>query len=510
MLPHSVIRRKACITIQSRNLTTTVRKRSLVSTQIETAKAFSVPLSIADIHLRHEQLPFAYFFNEILQAQELETTFAQVLKHFPTAGGNLINYQRIHCSADDTVPLTFADMDITLDEWLSVHRGHLHQAGHGRHPTLLPLFDPLFETNTASGSGSQDGNESFENLMTARVTYFADNSGTALTINSNHLLGDTASCLQLVECWGKAYSQETFGVPCLDRSAVSCIGMMTPDVVDLLGINVGQKKNKHSYSWFSGWFDELAEKERDTSSTGESSLLPLTHHEYVPLAFPSKVLIAMKAHGMKTCKTTSSNNKYVSTNDMVMAVAWLLKRSLSKDHDSNLSVVVNLRGRCGVSVFDEESAKSGLFGNGITNVIAELAPSTHDGEIAISNVSTAAQAIRQAILRGLEDIPHRLAQSRRGRPVPTARSSVGIFSTTSWSQLSPRDISFSPTSPLVSFHGQPSHPLPTGRTFTSVIHSDLKHRGLTVELFLPTDEVHEANRLHAQICELFLEWDSEE
>ena len=67
--------------------------------------------------------------------------------------------------------------------------------------------------------------------------------------------------------------------------------------------------------------------------------------------------------------------RYTSTNDMVMAAAWLLKRILSKQLDWNLSVVVNLRGRCGVTAFRDEPSKrsdavaTGLFGNGIANVI---------------------------------------------------------------------------------------------------------------------------------------------
>ena len=507
----------------SQHLQPTITKRSLISTQIK--KEFIVPLSITDIHLRHEQLPFAYFFNEVMSNAELEASFTETLQHFSTTGGRIVNYQNIRCSPGDTVPLTFAEMDMTMNEWLSgpAQRGHHHQSGNGKHPTLLPLFHPLFCDSNSSGivdSDSNSNSDSQDNLMTAQVTHFSERSGTVIGVNANHLLGDTASCVRFVECWGRAHSQTSFGVPCLDRAGLSCSGMMKPDIIDLLGIDNSSEEvmQNDEPSWWSSLFGascEFEEKEVDE---------PI-NHEYVALPFPSAVLDAMKDHGMESCESVNKNerihdinNAYVSTNDMIMAVAWLLKRSLSNDHGSHLSIVMNLRGRCGIDDFDDTkdylhtnekaTLKSGLFGNGITNVIASVAPSILGKDIEMNHVSDASRAIRRALVSGLEEIPERLAQSRIGNPIPSASSvnSSSCFSTTSWRQLSPQDICFSPTASLVNFHGQPAHPLPKGRTFTSVVHSDLSQGGSTVELFIPSDQAKAARKLHANLCELFLEW----
>jgi len=92
---------------------------------------------------------------------------------------------------------------------------------------------------------------------------------------------------------------------------------------------------------------------------------------------------------------------------------WLLKRALSNDHGSNLSIVMNLRGRCDVDDFDNaKSSKSDLFGNGISNGTASLAPSLTGKDIEITDVGKASRAIRRALLSGLEKLPDRLAQSR--------------------------------------------------------------------------------------------------
>jgi hypothetical protein len=495
------------------HLQPTITSRCLISTQIE--KEFAVPLSITDVHLRHEQLPFAYFFDEVMSNAELEASFTETLKHFSTTGGRLANYQNIRCSPGDTVPLTFAEIDMTMDEWLSGQRGHHHQSGNGQHPTLMPLFRPLF-CNSDIDSDSQN------NLMTAQVTHFSEQSGTVIGVNANHILGDTASCVRFVECWGRAHCQTSFGVPSLDRAGLSCSGMMEPDVIDLLGIdNSGEEvmKNDNTPSWWSSLFRASCEFE-------EKEVHEPINHEYVALSFPSAVLDAMKDHGMESCesgnkdeRTHEINTAYISTNDTIMAVAWLFKRSLSNDHGSHLSIVLNLRGKCGINDFNDTkdylnanekaiTSKSGLFGNGITNVIASVAPSIPEKDIEMAHVSEASRAIRRALVSGLEEIPERLLQSRLGQPIPSASSmnSSSCFSTTSWRQLSPQDICFSPTASLVNFHGQPAHPLPKGKTFTSVIHSNVSQGGSTVELLIPSDQAKAARKMHSNLCELFLEW----
>jgi hypothetical protein len=366
--------------------------------------------------------------------------------------------------------LTFATVNTstdTLQDWLA--QGHQHESG-GQAPVLLPLFDAL-----------QDGN-----LLTARVTYFQNNNNaTAIAINMSHLLGDTASCIQFADAWGKAYSGKSFGRPCLNRASAATSGIVTSETVELMGLD-----GTHSVPWWSAWLPAKVDEPLEPV---------LIEHEYVSLSFPADVLRAMKEHGTKSCQ---EGDTYISTNDMIMAVAWLLKRKLSKQADYSLSVVLNVRGRAQVSSFDDCTiTPSGLFGNGITHVVAELEPTTID-ELSIDATSNAARSIRRALLEGLAILPDRLAYSRQGKP--QSASCFKSFSTTSWAQLSPRQVDFA--SALVGFHGQPAHPLPAGNTFSSVVHSNLEGNGCTYELFMPSNQVEEARLLHELLCESFLKW----
>lgn len=279
------------------------------------------------------------------------------MTNFPTAGGTLQNYQHILCTKDDTVPLIFANASMTMQEWLRESRGHLHQSGNGHHPSLLPIFDPLFHSAIDS---EHENNISTENLMSVKVTQFANDSGFVVAINMNHLLGDTASCIRFAQCFGLEYSGDsTYGKPCLDRSKLSSTGMMCPKVADILDVETSS--NDTGTSWLQSIF-----------GTEEAKASPVIDHEYISLPFSSNVLDAMKAHGMERTdleEDDHSSPSYISRNDTIMAATWLLKKVLSDESDTNLSIVMNLRGRCGLEDFhcantdkDHSESKSGLFG----------------------------------------------------------------------------------------------------------------------------------------------------
>lgn len=483
-----------------------------ISTNI--SKEFVVPITVADVHLRHEQLPFAYFYEKDFDMQRLKQSFAKLLTNFPTAGGTLQNYQHILCTKNDTVPLTFANASMTMQEWLQESRGHLHQSGNGHHPSLLPIFDPLFHSAIDSDN---DNDGSTENLMSVKVTQFANDSGFVVAINMNHLLGDTASCIRFAQCFGLEYSGDSsYGKPCLDRSKLSSTGMMCPKVADILDVETNSDQDtRTATSWLQSIF-----------GTEETKASPVIDHEYVTLSFSSDVLDAMKAHGMERTDSKEHEHSipsYISRNDTIMAATWLLKKVLSEESDTNLSIVMNLRGRCGIEDFhcikndiDFSESKSGLFGNGIVNVFAEFEPSTVNASattdtIPINDVSDAAIAIRAALIEGAGEISYRLQQSKAGTPTqsrtkPEHRHRSNCFSITSWRQLSPKDVSFSDKSSLVDFHGQPSHPIPNGETYTSVVHDALDSNGASVELFLPSSQKENAITLHEEICSLFLKW----
>lgn len=157
-----------------------ITRQSYVSTQ--TKKDFSVPLTISDVHLRHEQLPFAYFFNKVFSIEELEASLYETLQHFSPAGGTVVsNYQTIMCTTNDTVPLTFAEFEkeMTIEKWLTnanSSRDHYHSSENGKHPMLNQLFQPIFEND--------DMTPIDDNLMTIQVTHFANDSGTSIGINT--------------------------------------------------------------------------------------------------------------------------------------------------------------------------------------------------------------------------------------------------------------------------------------------------------------------------------------
>eukprot|EP00980_Cylindrotheca_fusiformis_P030416 scaffold24793_cov108-Cylindrotheca_fusiformis.AAC.2 len=86
-----------------------------------------VSLTVFDVHLRHEQLPFACFFRETLDTASLKDSLWRVLERFPVSGNRIRShsFQEIECNKlADSVPLAFGDIDATLDQWLSESKGH--------------------------------------------------------------------------------------------------------------------------------------------------------------------------------------------------------------------------------------------------------------------------------------------------------------------------------------------------------------------------------------------------
>lgn len=325
---------------------------------------------------------------------------------------------------------------------------------------------------------------------------------------------------------------------CWNRSKASTTGMMTAETAELLGLPITQGSAFRGVSsLLPAWMTLAYWKnynrtllEEANNNTHQSKMAPIRNlqaaptpapfpskqvvvnkkHEYLALHFSPLVLAAMKAHGMSVCLESSAaaameasaGTAFVSTNDMVTAATWLLKRQLSREASWNLSVVVNLRGRCGVNAFGDDGG--GLFGNAISNVVARFAPSSVYGK---TNIRLAAQSIRRALVDGIaNEIPDRIATSRLGRAMG-APSSLQTFSTTSWRALAPWKIRFSDFHTVMLFAGQPVCPLPKdgSSVYSSVLHSSWDG-GCTVELFLPSSQVEEAVNLHKKLCRSYIDW----
>ena len=568
---------------------TTYRRRIPTHCPVTPAEAFRIPLTVTDIHLRLEQLPFCYYFDETLVQEQLEESLAQTLRQFPQMGGRICkdSYLAILCDPSDTVQLSFGTMqkDISIEEWQQRSYGHVHFASSGkkgeqRHPILLPLFDPLFDTSNDDQQGDlsdktlSDTATTLDSsaLVTIRVTYFPKEGGTAIGVNFNHALGDTATCVNFVREWGRTMrriqqSVGSSGRPrdaptefpyyCTNRALASCSGIMTPDHAYMMGMHNSDMESdlggeplfrKESSVLLRDFvpqmfldFMSLPNEQLIQEEVGvPSSTLLHVHsgsekhhdHEYVRLAFPPELLKAMKLSGMSQFMPGSAStlaSPFVSTNDMVTALGWLMKRVLSGQPSYNLSMVVNLRGQADV--------QKAMFGNGITNVIAQHASSVlfeGDSEvrnlensnlsiISLDDINAAAFSVRQALIEGVQELPDRLMQSRIGnlagnKGMTSGRSlslsTYPTFSTTSWRQFPLSRVRFTEKSNLDSgggaisgFHGHPAHPLPAGETYASVITPCIATNGIgcLYELLLPSHKADEARALHERISNMYLQ-----
>ena len=482
--------------------TTTVRSVEIVSTSV--TDSFAVPLSIVDAHLRQEQLPFAYFFKEALSKKKLLSSLKKVLERFPVLGGS-VDFSKtmsIQCSPEDSIAVSFADSDRPIAHW--IQRGHLMHTN--RHPTLLPLFDPLFVPRHKVLFPT------YPSLASIQVTSLAD-GGTVIGVNMNHMLADAASCFYFLECWGGEMRscKKTYTTPSNNRAMATCSGMMTPGIADIMGLVESGPT----------WIDDICNRfDFATLSFGEDGsekknllppVTPNNEHAYLHLAFPLPVLIAMKALGMSQTlhnnqQESDKGSTFVSTNDMLTAFGWLMKRELSGNSDWNMSMVVNLRGRCGVEAFGDSKGNS-LFGNGIVNVVATLPicrtdEGDDDNQVSLSQISAAALVIRNALTQGLLGVTDSISCARKGQR-PTSISTGSCFSTTSWS-FPIWDIDFGAT--LVGFHGHPSYPIPDFNMFSSVIVPGSQHGDRVYQLLIPCVKVKEAEAMHQRLCTLFLEW----
>ena len=516
-----------------RSVTVSTSVRPIVSTYREVlvpteTQPLRVPLSVVDIHLRHEELPFAYFFQGTLGEQELEASLRLVLRDFPQMGGRICSdYTSIQCATDDTVRLTFGRIEMTMKEWSSQPRGHLHHSfsssatrENGGRPELMPIFDSLF---LKSDTGDFDSRLPPAHLPLAkiRVTYFEDD-WTAIGVNVLHLVGDTATCIHFVQSWGKQMRRKPYQRWGTDRSRACISGMMTEDLADLIGIHRTASVDLSSMyttplalrSYLPAilsstpLFAELFKKFHPMPS--EDSMAPSIRHEYVRLVFTKELLIRLKEIGNSSCQGSSNQGfpSFVSTNDMLTSYGWLLKCHLSQNNDRGLSMVYNLRGRSDVN--------SEFFGNGISHVTAseqfglqsELCSAVDEGvaqsELLTRNLCDGAKSIRRALTLGLTGLPDALAASRIGRPQPASANSKPSFSTTNWGQFPLYKIRFAEHA-LFDFHGHPAHPLPPGRTYASVI-APSSNNSVCYEMFLPSDQAEEAQKCHRDMSSICMEW----
>jgi hypothetical protein len=514
---------------------------------------------LTDVFLRHEQLPFAYAFRANLDKDQLVISFQEVLERYPILGATVDfspnKVPTLECQPGDTVPFAFGTSEQTLDEWLlqkkSGNLQHMDWRGGGGPPTLSPLFDDLISEKWEKHvedvvilEENQEPNKipTKSNLATVRVTYFRE-GGTVLGINISHLLGDANSCFRICQVWGRAMRGLAHPLGASNnRSEATLTGMVTPEMVGFLNLGhdavmAGEAKTVvvPFVSMLGSYWNNLmgvvpvASVEEPIISL--DSKPEVGHHEYVRLEFSSDLLQAIKSYGMSRCSTamaaegndtkTSTQDlpTFVSTNDMITAFGWIMKRYIANQPEWNLSMVVNLRSRgeiYGFSCLEDESIGLGVLGNALTSIVAKLPPSHHE-EMNISEVGDAAIAIRQSFTKKLANVQDLLILSQSGR-AKHAGDQGSCFSTTSWMQFPLWDISFCdkvgimdgnvPPGNLAGFYGRPSYPLPTGDTYSSIIVPNFSG-GCTYKLLAPTRHVQSILQLHKIVSEQFLQWERE-
>ncbi|KAL3930695.1 MAG: hypothetical protein SGARI_004408, partial [Bacillariaceae sp.] len=401
--------------------------RTFLSTQVK--EPFSVPLTLTDVFLRHEQLPFAYAFRATLDKKKLVTSFQEILKRYPILGASVCianeKVPTLEWTNEDTVPFAFGTSDQTLDEWLAEKRSgslqHSEWRGGGGPPILSPLFDDLHSTRWEHGNDSSTLTESQPaktNVATIRVTYFRG-GGTAVGINVSHLLGDANTCFRICQVWGRAMRGLTHPLGASNnRSEATLTGMVTPEMAEMLNLG-GQDQNPviteaSSIATALGayWNDMMGV---EPEAVVEPRIIALDNkmedgssHEYVILPFSLELTLAMKNYGMSRCSLGSNDSvddhippTFVSTNDMITAFGWIMKRHIANQQDWNLSMVVNLRNRGeidGFSCLKDNGLGLGLFGNALTSVVARLPPSGKD-EMNIFEIGDAAIAIRRSFIK---------------------------------------------------------------------------------------------------------------
>ena len=187
-----------------------------------------VPLTLADVHLRNEALPFLYLFRIALDRERLVSSLREVLRRYPILGAAVSDdFLYLECHPADVVPVSFDAVDVTLDEWrrLAEEEGrngggvvgtmqHAGWRGGGGMPTISALFDDLSparweeeeeEERDGDGRGTRGkrstgggGHVVVDVVSTVRITYFRG-YGTAVGINISHLVGDASSCFRFCQ-----------------------------------------------------------------------------------------------------------------------------------------------------------------------------------------------------------------------------------------------------------------------------------------------------------------------
>lgn len=332
-------------------------------------------LTYTDIYLAYRQITLAITFDAVLSQRSLRASLSKVLGQFPV----------LLCQADckaaslsipvgpaPGVALVAARTDLTADQLNQLQHSYAGQC---------QRLSPLYEAMPPSPWNSS--------LLTLKATHTSD-AKTVIAVAMSHLVGDVQSLATFLQAWGRL----GLGGPVIptsnDRALGDTVGMAsvpnTYDPAHLLGPGTMPARPQFCVvSW------EIA----------AGTLAAIKHQAAEFAAAGGLDATAGGYPGAGCC--------WVSTNDVVSAISWVLQRRLHPGTDAkefSFDCAFSLRGAGDV----KPAGNGGVFGNCL--VAAKTQPLTNRGA-ACADVYEAAFGIRRSISQLREGVVDDLIKARR-------------------------------------------------------------------------------------------------
>ena len=332
-------------------------------------------LAYTDISLAYRQITLAITFDAVLPQCSLRTSLSKALDQFPVL---LCHADRETASlaiptwpAAPGVALVTARTDLTADQ--------LNQLQHSYAGPCQGL-SPLYEAMPPSPWKSS--------LLTLKATHTSDFK-TVVAVAMSHVAGDVQSLAMFIQAWGELGLGGSVTAASNDRAHGDTVGMASvPNAYDparlLVPGTVPERPQFRVVSWKIA-AGTLAAIKRQAA------------------AFVAAAGLAAAAAG------SPGAGSWVSTNDVVSAIAWILQRRLHTGTDANefsFECAFTLRGAGDVKTLGD----GGVFGNCVT--AAKTEPLTNCGA-ACADVYEAAFGIRRSISQLREGIVDHLIKARR-------------------------------------------------------------------------------------------------
>lgn len=348
-----------------------------------TATGERVRLSVYDLVTGTFATPRVFFYRRRLDAAALRDSLAATLPHFPLLTGRLVRDPdgglSVDCG-DAGVPFTEARSDLPMPDYGPDHsaRGDLNTYLHRANAFRVVNHDTP--------------------LLTVRVTHMRD-GGSVLGVTINHSIADGVSHLAFLRHWQRVHTgQEPSAPPPYARTLFNTLEA------------TGGEPHSTQYAVVSGW-----QKFRFIWRVNARARSLRT----ITLRFAADEIAALKDHA----RTQASPR--VSSSDALTAHVWQVLAALRARPAAapeRLGVVVGLRPALRGRLPD------GYWGNGITNVTAEL-PAGRLREAPLPEVAaTIRESLSDLTESRIREEAAWLDIQRRARRIPRVLSRMALES----------------------------------------------------------------------------------